>query len=84
MTVDAIALRPSIARQMKRAEDHVENWEMDRKVLINRLGFDRVVPMMIAGCCDDVTEESKREVDVGMDEDRHQIHKENIGVQGGF
>ena len=54
MTTNTVAFGPAIARHVKRSEYHIDYWEMDREVFVNRFFLDAMMPVVKAWRRDDV------------------------------
>src|SRR3954447_6375625 len=80
MPFDAIAGWPLILRKIVGAEQPVEQWKMNRKVYVDRLALNPMVPMMEARSNQDFLNEGKPPIEVGMHKRRVEIHRENIAV----
>ena len=81
MSANYIACRPDPFRQMQRAEQFVEQREVDREININRLTFDAVMPMMKSWRHKEAAHPVKVPMQVGVNEGRMHIQKQQVRLQ---
>src|SRR6185312_6794914 len=67
MPFKSVASRPLVLGQMIRAEQPVKQREMDRKIHIDRLALDAMVPVMKARRDEEFFDDRKAPVQVRMD-----------------
>ena len=77
---DAVALWPSILRQVVRAEHAIDQGKMDGVVDVHGFLFDAMVPVVESGRRQNVLQPAKVETQVRMDEGRQQVDEEDLGI----
>src|SRR5258708_29931313 len=80
MARHAVGGRPLSLRQMVRPEQPIEERKVNRKVDVDGLLFDAVMPMMEAWDDEELFQEAKAPTQIRVDERRVDIDDEHVGL----
>ena len=82
MSLDAVAFRPAILRQVMGAENPVQPRKVNGEIHINGFLFDAMMPVMKTGSDEPAIQPLELPADVGMGKRGHEIDNEDVNIDG--